>query len=96
MDAMGYRSDFGNTVPLLKKCNLQVSEQKQAALVAQQCVVRACPKHARFWIRSVRPPMLIPFHTIQPALLYCDLFTNECGVISNAPVPPYKNTSGVT
>ncbi|GFX10427.1 hypothetical protein TNCV_1868221 [Trichonephila clavipes] len=112
-----------------------------AALVAQQCVVRVCPKHARLdsgqracwpfhtlycfsfkhvlhqtssmWsgiiilenkgfsnnssvrddmrsktrhaylrpvkvpfrmiCRSVRPPMLIPPHTIQPALLYCDL-----------------------
>ncbi|GFU12693.1 hypothetical protein TNCV_2585471 [Trichonephila clavipes] len=35
-----------------------------------------------------------PFHPTTSSVL-CP-FTNECGVISSAPVPPYKNTSGVT
>ncbi|GFU82356.1 hypothetical protein TNCV_4316971 [Trichonephila clavipes] len=30
--------------------------------------------------RSVRPPMLIPPHTIQPALLYCDLSRTNAGL----------------
>ncbi|GFU93674.1 hypothetical protein TNCV_3497251 [Trichonephila clavipes] len=29
---------------------------------------------------SVRPPMLIPPHTIQPALLYCDLSRTNAGL----------------
>ncbi|GFT55583.1 hypothetical protein TNCV_995811 [Trichonephila clavipes] len=48
MDAMRLSiQTFGNTVPLFKKCNLQVSDSSEVALVTQQCVVRVCPKHAR-------------------------------------------------
>ncbi|GFU67960.1 hypothetical protein TNCV_2739361 [Trichonephila clavipes] len=45
---------------------------------------------------SVRPPMLITPHTIQPALLYCDLSRTNAGLFRVTPVPPYRNTSGVT
>ncbi|GFT11011.1 hypothetical protein TNCV_1945421 [Trichonephila clavipes] len=38
----------------------------------------------RMICRSVRPPMLIPPHTIQPALLYCDLH-GRMRVILSAP-----------
>ncbi|GFU98086.1 hypothetical protein TNCV_4792391 [Trichonephila clavipes] len=34
----------------------------------------------RMICRSVRPPMLIPPHTIQPALLYCDLSRTNAGL----------------
>ncbi|GFV80221.1 hypothetical protein TNCV_1477831 [Trichonephila clavipes] len=34
----------------------------------------------RMICRSVRPPMLIPPHTIQPALLYCDLSRMNVGL----------------
>ncbi|GFV66255.1 transposable element Tcb1 transposase [Trichonephila clavipes] len=45
---------------------------------------------------SVRPPMLIPPHTIQPALLYCDLSRTNAGLFRVPLSLPYKNTSGVT
>ncbi|GFU83141.1 hypothetical protein TNCV_3737521 [Trichonephila clavipes] len=35
-----------------------------------------------------------PYHPTSSSVL--GPFTNECGVISSASVPPYKNTSGVT
>ncbi|GFU78775.1 hypothetical protein TNCV_4401611 [Trichonephila clavipes] len=45
---------------------------------------------------SVLPPMLIPPHTINQ--LFCIVIFHERmrGYFLSAPVPPYKNTSGVT
>ncbi|GFV10309.1 hypothetical protein TNCV_4571901, partial [Trichonephila clavipes] len=45
---------------------------------------------------SVRPPMLIPPHTIQPALLCCDLSRTNAGLFRVPLSLHYKNTSGVT
>ncbi|GFV17496.1 hypothetical protein TNCV_2811051 [Trichonephila clavipes] len=149
----------GNTVPLLKKCNLQVSDRNRRLGRAGH---GACPKHARLdsgqestraipytQLQTCSPPdessmrsniiilenkgvsngssvrndmrskylVCIPSarqsaitndmqvrtsayadspHNIQPALLYCDLSRTNAGLFRVPPVPPYKNTSGVT
>ncbi|GFY16549.1 uncharacterized protein TNCV_735761 [Trichonephila clavipes] len=47
----------------------------------------------RMICRSVRPPMMIPPHTIQPALLYCDLSRTNAGVAAVAEWYGYRTVA---
>ncbi|GFV08121.1 hypothetical protein TNCV_1047501 [Trichonephila clavipes] len=57
------------------------------------CIPSARQSAIRMICRSVRPPMLIPPHTIQPALLYCDLSRTNAGLF-RVPCPSIQEHVG--
>ncbi|GFT36750.1 hypothetical protein TNCV_2755611 [Trichonephila clavipes] len=108
MDAMRVIDQtLGNTVPLLEKCNLQVSDRSRRRLVSaamrrlsmsQTCSIGfRSGEHAGYSIRCiVSASSMFSTRRALCGRALSSWKTKESPMAPPAPVPPYKNTSGVT